>query len=227
MQTYLGRFSHSPIPLLSVTLAMLSWGSLAFCGQIHYAAKGGDLNKIKILLKVDPALVSSKDKDHYDYTPLHYAAKEGHREVVQLLLAAKAEVNAKDRDGATPLHLALQMDHQDVAELLGKHGGKDYRVAAEKGREDANKAPTEGTRSIALSGSAVKSADGETPEQKDVAPAIQPSTDYPFAKKVPDKSGHVFSPYNNKIVDVRDIPSGTLVQDPTYPSSSKKFFRVP
>jgi len=55
----------------------------------------------------------------------------------------------------------------------------------------------------------------------------QPRTDYPFANKVPGKDGFVFSPYNNKVVDVRDIPSGTLVQDPTYPASEKKYFRVP
>lgn len=51
--------------------------------------------------------------------------------------------------------------------------------------------------------------------------------DYPFANKVPGKDGFVFSPYNNKVVDVRDIPSGTLVQDPTYLASEKKYFRVP
>ena len=51
--------------------------------------------------------------------------------------------------------------------------------------------------------------------------------DYAFANPVPGKEGFVFSPYNNKLVDVRDIPSGTLVQDPTYPASEKKYFRVP
>lgn len=51
--------------------------------------------------------------------------------------------------------------------------------------------------------------------------------DYRFANPVPGKEGFVFSPYNNKLVDVRDIPSGTLVQDPTYPASEKKYFRVP
>ena len=51
--------------------------------------------------------------------------------------------------------------------------------------------------------------------------------DYAFATPVPGKEGFVFSPYNNKLVDVRDIPSGTLVQDPTYPAAEKKYFRVP
>ena len=53
------------------------------------------------------------------------------------------------------------------------------------------------------------------------------SKDYAFANPVPGKEGFVFSPYNQKLVDVRDIPSGTLVQDPTYPASEKKYFRVP
>lgn len=58
-------------------------------------------------------------------------------------------------------------------------------------------------------------------------PAEKPRNDYPFANAVPGKEGFVFSPYNNKVVDVRDIPSGTLVQDPTYPVAEKKYFRVP
>ncbi|MGJ8634269.1 MAG: hypothetical protein ACSHX7_10145 [Luteolibacter sp.] len=58
-------------------------------------------------------------------------------------------------------------------------------------------------------------------------PAEKKSNDYKFANPVPGKEGFVFSPYNNKLVDVRDIPSGTLVQDPTYPASEKKYFRVP
>lgn len=55
----------------------------------------------------------------------------------------------------------------------------------------------------------------------------KPKGDYAFANPVPGKAGFVFSPFNNKLVDVRDIPSGTLVQDPTYPASEKKYFRVP
>jgi hypothetical protein len=66
-----------------------------------------------------------------------------------------------------------------------------------------------------------------TPTQTPPPPVEPKRTDYPFANKVPGKDGFVFSPYNNKVVDVRDIPSGTLVQDPTYPASEKKYFRVP
>jgi hypothetical protein len=72
----------------------------------------------------------------------------------------------------------------------------------------------------------------ETTTTPDATPESKPKPkvekkDYPFANPVPGKDGFVFSPYNNKVVDVRDIPSGQLVQDPTYPQSEKKYFRVP
>ena len=67
---------------------------------------------------------------------------------------------------------------------------------------------------------------GNTTETKTQPPA-EKRNDFAFANKVPGKEGFVFSPYNNKVVDVRDIPSGTLVQDPTYPAAEKKYFRVP
>src|ERR1022692_1624019 len=47
---------------------------------------------------------------------LHSAAAKGDKDVVELLLAKKADVNARDNDGETPLHRALA--HQDVAHVL-------------------------------------------------------------------------------------------------------------
>jgi hypothetical protein len=47
------------------------------------------------------------------------------------------------------------------------------------------------------------------------------------ARPVPGRPGFVFSPFNNKIIDVKGIPSGKVVADPTYPASEKKHFKVP
>lgn len=66
-----------------------------------------------------------------------------------------------------------------------------------------------------------------TPPTENTTPSVETKREYTVANKVPGKEGFVFSPYNNKVVDVRDIPSGTLVQDPTYPPAEKKYFRVP
>ncbi len=65
------------------------------------------------------------------------------------------------------------------------------------------------------------------PEDPKHKPAPPRDTPAPIAVAVKDKPGFVMSPFNDKIVDVRDIPPGTLVADPTYPLTEKKYFRVP
>jgi hypothetical protein len=49
----------------------------------------------------------------------------------------------------------------------------------------------------------------------------------PVAEPAPGKPGFVLSPFDGKVIDVRGIPAGTLVADPSYPSDEKKYFRVP
>ena len=67
MHSFFSRLSHSPIPRhAAVTLVVLAWSSLAFCGEIHDAAKAGDLEKVKALLKDNPDLVFSKDNERRD-----------------------------------------------------------------------------------------------------------------------------------------------------------------
>ena len=56
-------------------------------------------------------------------TPLHIAAAGGNKDVEELLLANKAEVNAKDGNGWTPLHVAVFCGNTGSAELLRQHGG--------------------------------------------------------------------------------------------------------
>jgi ankyrin repeat protein len=54
---------------------------------------------------------------------LHEAAMAGHRDVVELLLANKAEVNTKNGNGMTPLDYAETRGRKDVLELLAAHHG--------------------------------------------------------------------------------------------------------
>lgn len=68
---------------------------------------------------------------------------------------------------------------------------------------------------------------GSSTQPTATPPVEEKRPEYKFAQKVPGKDGFVLSPYNGKVVDVRDIPSGTLVQDPTYTGADKGYFRVP
>jgi ankyrin repeat protein len=118
------RLGHSPIPrCAAVLLVALALSCLASCGrndvggsEIHDAAKAGDLEKVKALLKDHPDLVFNKDND--GRSPLHWAASHGHKNVVELLLANKAEANAKDNNGGTPLLYATAGGRKDTAALL-------------------------------------------------------------------------------------------------------------
>jgi ankyrin repeat protein len=139
---FLSRLLHSQIARLSIIL-MLAWSIPAFSSgyspppkvptfsnPIHVAAKTGDLAKVGALLKDSPELVSSRDKG---WTPLHDAAEYCFKDIAELLLAHKADVNAKDDKGETPITLAridmgsfFHVPHDaawDVVELLRQHGG--------------------------------------------------------------------------------------------------------
>jgi ankyrin repeat protein len=49
---------------------------------------------------------------------LHFATGWDHKEIVELLIDAGADVNAKDKWGFTPLHEAAVNGQKEVAELL-------------------------------------------------------------------------------------------------------------
>jgi len=84
--------SNRVLRITTLTLAVIFFAIPAFCGPIHYAARKGDVKKVKALLAADPKLVS--DKDSNGDTALHQAALHGQLAVVQVLIDAGADVNA-------------------------------------------------------------------------------------------------------------------------------------
>ena len=64
-------------------------------------------------------------RDTYNRTPLSWAAKQGHKAVVRLLLERGPELELKDnRRGQTPLSLAAEHGHEAVAHQLLEQGAE-------------------------------------------------------------------------------------------------------
>lgn len=84
--------------------------------EIIGAAGKGDLATIQKLLKPDPTLVFVKDRK--GLTALDYAAMNGHDNVVELLLANKADVHATNENGGQPLHYGACYGHPHIVELM-------------------------------------------------------------------------------------------------------------
>ena len=91
--------------------------------QMIKAAKSGDLEKVKALLKSDAGAINARDTDAS--TPLHCATWKGHESIVAFLLNQGADVNAhnsNDHWGTTPLHAAAHANQAAIAQMLIDHG---------------------------------------------------------------------------------------------------------
>jgi len=120
------------------------WGEWDQLTPLHRASRQGHKEIVELLI-ANGADVNVKD--FFGETPLdwandketadllrkhggkrgsiHAAVFHGDIEAVKELLAAGANVNARERDtGRTPLDFAIQYKHPETAELLRKHGGK-------------------------------------------------------------------------------------------------------
>jgi ankyrin repeat protein len=76
-----------------VTLAVSIWT----------AAQFGDETTLRRKTEQNPKLL--QQADDYGYTPLHYAAQNGHEKIVKYLLSQNVPVDL-EKCGATPLHRA-------------------------------------------------------------------------------------------------------------------------
>ncbi|GAB1870045.1 Ankyrin repeat domain-containing protein 39 [Camponotus japonicus] len=89
---------------------------MKFARGLWKAAMDGDFNRVQSLLgrQYDP-----REVDSAGYTPLHYAARNGHSDVCGMLLSNGANPDARTRSlNATPLHRAALNGHFETVETL-------------------------------------------------------------------------------------------------------------
>jgi len=108
------------------------------------AAENGDLKKLKKLISKNPSCVNKIDGN--GWTALICAADRGHLDCLQALIAAKAQIDVGNNEGATPLIFAAQNGHLDCVKALITAkaqlnlGDKDEETAlmhaAEQGKSD-------------------------------------------------------------------------------------------
>ncbi|MCG8340363.1 MAG: ankyrin repeat domain-containing protein [Cytophagales bacterium] len=80
------------------------------------ASKNGDVENVR--RAISKGVNVNETKDGYGKTALHWAAENGHRKVVELLLGNGAQVEVTDKASQTPLHLAVEKGHNEVVSLL-------------------------------------------------------------------------------------------------------------
>jgi hypothetical protein len=93
------------------------------------AITGGDVATLQSLTAESPGIVTQKDPD--GRSPLHWAAYAGRQSLIEILLKAKADIDAKDHNGDTPLDVAVSSRQNDAAKFLKQQGAKHGRFPAQ------------------------------------------------------------------------------------------------
>lgn len=90
--------------------------------QFFDALKQGNRTVVQELLAANPELANARFEQA---TPLHFAAIDNQRELVDLLLAAGADLNARDDEfNMTPIGWANEKGHMDMVDYLRSAGAE-------------------------------------------------------------------------------------------------------
>ena len=110
------------LPFFMFLILLFLLHAVAKAGEIHTAAKRGNLEKVKSLLLKNPKLIDSREEE-FGWTPLHAAVFGSRKKVVEFLIKKKANVNAKDvQNQWTPLHWAASGGKLELVKILVENG---------------------------------------------------------------------------------------------------------
>ena len=108
---------------------------------LHAASEKGCVEAVKELIATGSDMNLVRPGDDNGWAPLHLAIKYGHFDVVDLLIAAKADVNQATTHGETPIDVAFDQGHFKLVKELLDLGCKsaqdtDYQQFLWDNRED-------------------------------------------------------------------------------------------
>lgn len=116
-----------PIQMLAIGVVILVvWleaGSQTGKESIWEAAKSNDAQELERLLEGDVDI--DRPDPTFQMAPLHWAALNGSRDALELLIERDADIEVGSRDGSTPLNYAAFMGRQELVSLLIE---KDARI---------------------------------------------------------------------------------------------------
>ncbi|XP_026472417.1 integrin-linked protein kinase-like [Ctenocephalides felis] len=75
-------------------------------------------NAIQVRLWLDDTEHDMNQGDDHGFSPLHWASKRGHKNLVDMLVQRGARINATNRGDDIPLHLAAAHGHHDIVTIL-------------------------------------------------------------------------------------------------------------
>jgi ankyrin repeat protein len=105
--------------LILVSFLLLTAAPTIKTQEIFDAVKANDLAKVKALVEANSQLVNAKDTD--GRTPLHWACRGVHYELLKFFVEKGADVNAQDNDDIAPLHSLASKAHAEGTALLIAH----------------------------------------------------------------------------------------------------------
>ncbi len=107
--------------LCAFTLLLISGCVTTPEEKLRQAVVDGNLLRVRTFLEQG---VNAQTADARGITPLHLAAKHGHRNMVEVLLERVSAVNLKSQDGITPLSIAVQEGRRELVALLLEKGAQ-------------------------------------------------------------------------------------------------------
>jgi ankyrin repeat protein len=111
------------LTLCGLCLAPAMASDAAAIKRFHEAVHIGDINTVTTMIGADPALATSTDE--YGFQPVHLLDMYFDENILDLLLANGADINAKNAKGVTLLHIVT--DPTAVAAIVNKGGDVEAR----------------------------------------------------------------------------------------------------